>query len=160
MKSWLWHWLGEIWTWILEQTQKSCAQRTTISFFIPQTGNKLLTVHEHSKQINDIQMYKDQTMFVTASKDHTAKVSTVAATEVHFVLIFCSSDSSSWKWATPWPKWSTVSSWFWLNIGRWATQPLPLICPFSLQGSYVVLNSRKGLEFAQQFSRLGKSLEE
>ena len=54
-----------------------------------------MTVHEHSKQINDIQMYKDQTMFVTASKDHTAKVSTVAATEVHFVLIFCSSDTSS-----------------------------------------------------------------
>lgn len=54
-----------------------------------------MTVHEHSKQINDIQMYKDQTMFVTASKDHTAKVSTVAATEVQFVLIFCSSDSSS-----------------------------------------------------------------
>ena len=77
------------------ETQQSCAKRTTISFFIPQTGNKLLTVHEHSKQINDIQMYKDQTMFVTASKDHTAKVSTVAATEVHFVLIFCSSDSSS-----------------------------------------------------------------
>ncbi|KAL9980690.1 hypothetical protein ACROYT_G009309 [Oculina patagonica] len=38
------------------------------------TGNKLLTVHEHTKQINDIQMYKDQTMFVTASKDHTAKL--------------------------------------------------------------------------------------
>lgn len=34
----------------------------------------MLTVHEHTKQINDIQMYKDQTMFVTASKDHTAKV--------------------------------------------------------------------------------------
>ena len=43
-------------------------------FFSLQTGNKLLTVHEHTKQINDIQMYKDQTMFVTASKDHTAKV--------------------------------------------------------------------------------------
>ena len=42
--------------------------------FSLQTGNKLLTVHEHTKQINDIQMYKDQTMFVTASKDHTAKV--------------------------------------------------------------------------------------
>lgn len=34
----------------------------------------MLTVHEHTKQINDIQMYKDQTMFVTASKDTTAKV--------------------------------------------------------------------------------------
>ena len=46
-----------------------------IYVFLLQTGNKLLTVHEHTKQINDIQMYKDQTMFVTASKDHTAKVS-------------------------------------------------------------------------------------
>lgn len=34
-------------------------------------------VHEHTKHINDMQMYKDQTMFVTASKDHTAKVRTV-----------------------------------------------------------------------------------
>jgi len=47
----------------------------SIYLFSLQTGNKLLTVHEHTKQINDIQMYKDQTMFITASKDHTAKVS-------------------------------------------------------------------------------------
>ena len=33
-----------------------------------------MTVHEHTKHINDLQMYKDQTMFVSASKDHTAKV--------------------------------------------------------------------------------------
>ena len=39
-----------------------------------QTGDKLQIVHEHSKSINDIQMYKDMTMFVTASKDTTAKV--------------------------------------------------------------------------------------
>ena len=37
----------------------------------------MLAVHEHTKHINDMQMYKDQTMFVTASKDHTAKVRTV-----------------------------------------------------------------------------------
>ncbi|EDO47524.1 predicted protein [Nematostella vectensis] len=38
------------------------------------SGNKLISVQEHSKQINDIQMYKDSTMFVTASKDTTAKL--------------------------------------------------------------------------------------
>jgi len=38
------------------------------------TGDKLLSVHEHSKSINDIQMYKDMTMFITASKDTSAKL--------------------------------------------------------------------------------------
>ena len=122
---------------------KLCKENYHI-FFIPQTGNKLLTVHEHSKQINDIQMYKDQTMFVTASKDHTAKVSTVAATEVQFVLIFCSSDSSSWKWATLWPEWSTVSCWFWLNIGRWAPPASPFDLPLFITGFV------RSLEFAKR----------
>ena len=30
--------------------------------------------HEHSKQINDIQLSKDMTSLITASKDTTAKV--------------------------------------------------------------------------------------
>lgn len=43
--------------------------------FLPQSGEVLVNVKEHSRQINDIQLSRDMTMFVTASKDNTAKVS-------------------------------------------------------------------------------------
>lgn len=33
-----------------------------------------MNVKEHSRQINDIQLSRDMTMFVTASKDNTAKL--------------------------------------------------------------------------------------
>lgn len=33
-----------------------------------------MNVKEHTKQINDIQTSRDMTMFITASKDNTAKV--------------------------------------------------------------------------------------
>lgn len=39
------------------------------------SGEVLVNVKEHSRQINDIQLSRDMTMFVTASKDNTAKVS-------------------------------------------------------------------------------------
>ena len=45
------------------------------SLFCPQSGEVLVNVKEHSRQINDIQLSRDMTMFVTASKDNTAKVS-------------------------------------------------------------------------------------
>lgn len=35
---------------------------------------KFATKHDHRDVINDIQYYKDQSMFITASKDHTAKL--------------------------------------------------------------------------------------
>jgi translation initiation factor 3 subunit I len=38
-------------------------------------GEMVKKIENHSKQINDIQMSKDMTMFITASKDTTAKVS-------------------------------------------------------------------------------------
>ncbi|GJQ88038.1 Trip1 [Trypoxylus dichotomus] len=38
------------------------------------TGKKLHTTKEHEHLINDMQMSKDSTMFITASKDHTAKL--------------------------------------------------------------------------------------
>ncbi|CAO2589200.1 Eukaryotic translation initiation factor 3 subunit I, partial [Lemmus lemmus] len=37
------------------------------------SGEVLVNVKEHSRQINDIQLSRDMTMFVTASKDNTAK---------------------------------------------------------------------------------------
>lgn len=37
-------------------------------------GKKLNTMKEHSLLINDMQFNKDRTMFITASKDHTAKL--------------------------------------------------------------------------------------
>lgn len=39
-----------------------------------QTGKKLHTTKEHENLINDMQMSKDSSMFITASKDHTAKL--------------------------------------------------------------------------------------
>jgi len=38
------------------------------------SGKKIKTVQEHSGTINDMQFNKDQTMFITASKDNTAKL--------------------------------------------------------------------------------------
>lgn len=38
------------------------------------TGKKLHSIKEHVGSINDMQMSRDNTMFVTASKDHTAKL--------------------------------------------------------------------------------------
>lgn len=40
-------------------------------------GDRVHGVMEHNKQINDIQTSKDQAMIITASKDHTSKVSTL-----------------------------------------------------------------------------------
>lgn len=45
------------------------------SLSLSQSGEVLVNVKEHSRQINDIQLSRDMTMFVTASKDNTAKVS-------------------------------------------------------------------------------------
>ncbi|XP_075764807.1 eukaryotic translation initiation factor 3 subunit I [Pelodiscus sinensis] len=42
--------------------------------FSAKSGEVLLNVKEHTKQINDIQTSKDMTMFITASKDNTAKL--------------------------------------------------------------------------------------
>nr|KAF6505927.1 hypothetical protein HJG63_007810 [Rousettus aegyptiacus] len=39
-----------------------------------ESGEVLVNVKEHSRQINDIQLSRDMTMFVTASKDNTAKL--------------------------------------------------------------------------------------
>jgi translation initiation factor 3 subunit I len=39
-----------------------------------QTGKELSSMKEHENLINDMQWNKDGTMFVTASKDHTAKL--------------------------------------------------------------------------------------
>ena len=40
----------------------------------PQTGKKLTSTKDHSKQINDLQLSKDMTMLISASKDTTAMV--------------------------------------------------------------------------------------
>ena len=54
-----------------------------------QEGELLNKTDEHSKQINDIQFSKDMSMFVTASKDTTAKVRhTHTITAVTVLLYF------------------------------------------------------------------------
>ncbi|KAF4521357.1 hypothetical protein B566_EDAN006946 [Ephemera danica] len=42
--------------------------------FVLQSGKELNMVHEHTRPINDMQMNKDGTMFITASKDNTARL--------------------------------------------------------------------------------------
>lgn len=49
-------------------------QHTETAFFTLQSGEQLSNIKEHTKQINDIQTSRDMTMFITASKDNTAKV--------------------------------------------------------------------------------------
>lgn len=51
----------------------TCQQAET-AFFTLQSGEQLSNIKEHTKQINDIQTSRDMTMFITASKDNTAKV--------------------------------------------------------------------------------------
>ncbi|KAL5021798.1 hypothetical protein ScPMuIL_000953 [Solemya velum] len=45
-----------------------------MSHYDLKTGEKILSVKDHSKQINDIQTSKDGSMLITASKDTTAKL--------------------------------------------------------------------------------------
>lgn len=46
----------------------------TISIFDLRTGKELNSVKDHTSVINDMQMSKDGTMFITASKDSTSKL--------------------------------------------------------------------------------------
>lgn len=47
------------------------------------SGEKIKSVHGHDNTINDMQFnHKDQTMFITASKDHTAKLFDTASLEL------------------------------------------------------------------------------
>uniref|UniRef100_A0A2K5JLZ5 Eukaryotic translation initiation factor 3 subunit I n=1 Tax=Colobus angolensis palliatus TaxID=336983 RepID=A0A2K5JLZ5_COLAP len=75
---------------IMFSTDKQMGYQCFVSFFdlrdpsqidnnepymkIPCSGEVLVNVKEHSRQINDIQLSRDMTMFVTASKDNTAKL--------------------------------------------------------------------------------------
>ncbi|KAI8739318.1 Eukaryotic translation initiation factor 3 subunit I [Biomphalaria glabrata] len=45
-----------------------------ICIFDIKSGKTVQSCKDHTKQINDIQPYKDYTMFITASKDNTAKL--------------------------------------------------------------------------------------
>lgn len=49
-------------------------QHAETAAFPLQSGEQLSNIKEHTKQINDIQTSRDMTMFITASKDNTAKV--------------------------------------------------------------------------------------
>ncbi|EAX07554.1 eukaryotic translation initiation factor 3, subunit 2 beta, 36kDa, isoform CRA_c [Homo sapiens] len=65
-----------VWTLTGTPSMSSLAQLTTavVSGTVKQSGEVLVNVKEHSRQINDIQLSRDMTMFVTASKDNTAKL--------------------------------------------------------------------------------------
>ncbi|KAF5306048.1 hypothetical protein FQR65_LT18613 [Abscondita terminalis] len=58
----------------LDETLLTGHENGEITQWDLQTGKKLNSTKEHDKIINDMQMSKDSTMFITASKDHTAKL--------------------------------------------------------------------------------------
>lgn len=58
----------------LEETIITGHEDGVINIWDVTTGKKINTNKGHKTQINDMQMNKDGTMFVTASKDHTAKL--------------------------------------------------------------------------------------
>lgn len=58
----------------LDQTLITGHDDGELALWDVKTLNKVKSVHEHRGTINDIQFNKDQTMFITASKDHTSKL--------------------------------------------------------------------------------------
>ncbi|XP_022915779.1 eukaryotic translation initiation factor 3 subunit I [Onthophagus taurus] len=58
----------------LDETLLTGHDNGEISQWDIKTGKKLHTIKEHDNLVNDMQMSKDATMFITASKDHTAKL--------------------------------------------------------------------------------------
>lgn len=59
---------------LLVHIKKIWTELIVVSLPGAQSGDILKKVKEHSRQINDIQTSVDLTMFITASKDNTAKV--------------------------------------------------------------------------------------
>ena len=57
----------------LNRTIISCGDDGCIRLWDVETGEETKCVQAHSKKINDMRYSKDQTMFITASSDHTAK---------------------------------------------------------------------------------------
>ncbi|XP_046754059.1 eukaryotic translation initiation factor 3 subunit I [Diprion similis] len=58
----------------LDETIVTGHEDGEINLWDMRTGKKLNSVRSHKSQINDMQTNKDGTMFVTACKDHTAKL--------------------------------------------------------------------------------------
>lgn len=58
----------------LDETLLTGHEKGEITQWDLQTGKKLSNVTEHDNTITDMQMSKDGTMFITSSKDHTAKL--------------------------------------------------------------------------------------
>lgn len=55
----------------------SAAEDGTVRKWDPETGEEVARVKAHSKFITDCQFSSDYTMFITSSKDHTAKLWTI-----------------------------------------------------------------------------------
>jgi translation initiation factor 3 subunit I len=55
----------------------TCSDDATVRLWDVETGKELLKSKEHRDGINNMSMYHDRSMFITASKDQTAKVSAV-----------------------------------------------------------------------------------
>jgi len=64
---------GALWG-SLNQNIISAYDDGTVRVWDVERGEEVARVHEHKKQINSIQFSHDQTMIITASSDHTAKI--------------------------------------------------------------------------------------
>lgn len=51
------------------------------------SGDKINSCKEHSKQINDLQLSRDMSMLISASKDTTAKVSVHLSSYLNYTLV-------------------------------------------------------------------------
>ena len=59
-----------------------------LSFPLPQSEALLDSVKEHRALISDLQNSKDQTMFITASKDSSAKAQPSTCAHAHVYAFF------------------------------------------------------------------------
>lgn len=69
----------------LNQTIISASDDGTVRVWDVESGKEIGRAHDHQKGINNLSFSKDMSMFVTASKDNTARVGLVSIRFVSFV---------------------------------------------------------------------------
>ena len=60
------------------------------------TGEKINACKDHSKQINDLQLSKDYSMLISASKDTTAKVGHLTQFERNWLVFYLQLSVLAW----------------------------------------------------------------
>lgn len=85
---------------VFSREARFACQLTETALFTLQSGEQLSNIKEHTKQINDIQTSRDMTMFITASKDNTAKVRPPVG--LWCIADICLQESCSKSWLPQW----------------------------------------------------------